>query len=426
MRILLISTNLLKSPTPVVPVGAGIIYSSIKKHGYDAEFLDMAFLDNPLQKLKERLKSFQPDVICISIRNIDNHVMQKSESYLPFTKQVVSICRNNCSCKIIVGGAAMQVMPNEIMDYLQVDFGIIGPGEIEIISILRELDGTGTTCAKKENRLRIANNYFHPILSCIPEKDIFDNKYFNYCTNIKKTVIGYQTTRGCLNKCIYCSLSCQKRGFSRISNEQLDYDINMLTCKYGLKKVTFVDDIFNQDLDNTMNLCTQLQKISSNLKWTCSMTPAFFSEELIACMKIAGCVFVDLGIDSGSDKMLENMGKGFYAEKLIILADLLKKYQIPYSVSLLFGGPGENTKTIRETINIVNKLNPIYVLAGLGLRIYPKTKLYNIAIKEGIIKKDDNMLIPKFYSSSEFSIELLKNELTNSKHIYKDMLMNNL
>jgi len=421
MKVLVVSTNQLKNPVPVVPIGAGMVYSSIQKHGYDVEFLDMMFLENPLEVLAERLKKFGPHVICLSIRNIDNQVYQKQEFYLPLLKQIMVVCKSLNAGKIIIGGAAMQVMPEEIMAYLDADYGICGYGEREIIQLLKSIEHDHFP--KGASRLRTCGDFFDPLLSRLPPKGLFDKHYFLTESHIKKSIMGYQTSRGCIGRCIYCTMGCSSSEFCRISSEILWDDVERLTGEYGIEKVTFVDDIFNQDMESTMAICDSLIHWGKKLKWTCSLSPAVASEELICNMKRSGCTFVDLGIDSGCDRILENMRKGFQVEDILALGKMLDKYEIPYAVSLLFGGPGENALTVQEAIKTVNELNPVYVLAGVGIRVYPRTALFEVAVSEGRLKPEEDLLEPKFYQSQEFSIDMLKNALKYSRHTYKNMLM---
>ena len=312
MNVLVVSTNQLNKPAPVVPVGAGMIYSSLYKHGYNVEFLDMMFLEHPLEALADRLRKFKPDAVCLSIRNIDNQVSQKPEYYLPFLRQVAAVCRISSCGKIIIGGAAMQVMPEEIMNYVGADYGISGYGEQEIVLLLKSLEHNRFLL--RGSKLRKVGNFYDPELSRLPRKELFDQRYFHMDSGIKKTIMGYQTTRGCRGKCIYCSTGCSNGEFCRVSSEQMNFDMERLVNEYGIRKVTFVDDIFNQDEESTIAMCDSLMQAGRGMQWTCSLNPQAVSEELIYSMKNAGCVFVDLGIDSGCDCILENMGKGFQAE----------------------------------------------------------------------------------------------------------------
>lgn len=315
----------------------------------------------------------------------------------------------------------MQVMPEEIMSYLDVDYGICGYGEQEIILLLKSIEYNHFP--KGTSKLRTGGNFFNPLISRLPPKGLFDERYFLKKSHIKKSIMGYQTCRGCIGQCIYCTMGCSNSEFCRISPELLCDDVERLIGEYGIGKVTFVDDIFNQDMESTMTVCDSLIHGGEKLEWTCSLSPAVASEELICNMKRSGCTFVDLGINSGSDRILESMRKGFQVEDILALRKMLDKYELPYAVSLLFGGPGENALTVRETIETVNKLNPVYVLAGVGIRVYPRTVLSEVAVSEGRLKPEEDLLEPKFYQSHEFSADMLKNALTYSRHTYKDMLM---
>lgn len=421
MKILVISTNIVTKPAPVVPVGAGMIYNCMKDSGYEVSFLDLAFLEDPIEALKGELQHLSPDVICLSIRNIDNQVFQKPDSFMPFLKNVAATCHAWSDGWIILGGAAMQVMPLEVIEFLEGDFGISGYDETQILELLQEIENHNTN---ETDKIYAAGNAFHPVYSRLPQKDLFKDRYFLYNTPLKKAVMGYQTSRGCINTCIYCSMGCKKQKFTRISPGQFDADMELLAAQYQINNITLVDDVFNQDIETSIEICEKLIQGARGIRWGCSMSPSVISEELVAYIKEAGCIFVDLGIDSACDSMLKRMGKGFWVEDLILLAKLLEKYEIPYSASLLFGGPGENEVTVKETIENVNRLNPVYVLASLGIRIYPGTSLHEIALREGVIQEKENLLEPKFYQSQTFSGEVLKRALGNSVHGYKDMLMN--
>lgn len=82
MRILVVSTNTLLKPLPVLPVGAGMVYSALTAAGFRTRFLDLAFMAEPLEALREELRVTGADLICLSVRNIDNQVIQQPESYL--------------------------------------------------------------------------------------------------------------------------------------------------------------------------------------------------------------------------------------------------------------------------------------------------------------------------------------------------------
>lgn len=141
MRILVVSTNTLLKPLPVLPVGAGMVYSALTAAGFRTRFLDLAFMAEPLEALREELRVTGADLICLSVRNIDNQVIQQPESYLSFLQQVMQVCRICSSAKVLLGGAAMLVMPGELVKELGADYGIKGSGsEAEAVRLAREIE----------------------------------------------------------------------------------------------------------------------------------------------------------------------------------------------------------------------------------------------------------------------------------------------
>lgn len=423
MRILVVSTNTLLKPLPVLPIGAGMVYSALTAAGFETRFLDLAFLAEPLKVLREDLEFFVPDLICLSIRNIDNQVIQKPVSYLPFIRKVMEVCRSYSTAEVLLGGAAMLVMPEELMEELQADYGIKGSGEAEVVRLAHDIE-----CRRAGDRGTVisADPAYHPVYSRIPDKRLFSAQYFVQNPRIKKASMGYQASRGCSRHCIYCSEGYIKSGTCRVPAEQFLEDMRILQVDYQVNNITFVDGVFNHDVRETIDFCHMIAQTASSLQWSCALTPANISEELISLMKSAGCCFVDIGADSGSEQMLRRMGKQFHPDQLLELGRLLELYQIPYSVSLLFGGPGEHAETVHETVQLINRLNPVYILASEGIRIYPHTSLYHIALHEQVIHKNDNLLMPAFYQSKAYTAPVLIKALSASHHTYKDMLMNSI
>ncbi|MEK3902711.1 B12-binding domain-containing radical SAM protein [Paenibacillus sp. FSL R7-0179] len=424
MRILVVSTNTLLRPMPVLPVGAGMVYSALTAAGFSTRFLDLAFVAEPLEALREELRVTGADLICLSVRNIDNQVIQQPESYLSFLQEVMQVCRTCSSAKVLLGGAAMLVMPGELVKELGADYGIKGSGgEAEAVRLAREMEQGQ---APETGTVRNADPAYHPVYSRVPPKSLFAPQYFIPNPRIKKASMGYQASRGCSRHCIYCSEGYMNAGACRIPAEQFSEDMKILENDYQVRSITFVDGVFNHEVEETVEFCNLIGRTSPSLEWSCALTPAHITEDLIRSLKENGCRFVDIGADSGSRQMLRRMGKQFTPEQLVELGHLLERYQLPYSVSLLFGGPGENEETVQETVQVVNQLNPVYILASQGIRVYPHTSLYHVALQEQVIRAEDNLLFPAYYQSKDYSADLLTDALSASRHIYKDMLMNSI
>jgi radical SAM superfamily enzyme YgiQ (UPF0313 family) len=133
------------------------------------------------------------------------------------------------------------------------------------------------------------------------------------------------------------------------------------------------------------------------------MTP-----ELTRAMKRAGCRGVEFGADAASPSMLRALGKPFPQEEIRMASRACREAGLPDAHYLIFGGPGETAETMAETFAFVDDLKPRAVLAFLGIRIYPNTRLHGIAISDGVIAAEDDLLFPRFYVSPKVGEDGLK------------------
>ncbi len=105
MKVLLISVNNEKEPYPVSPLGAVYIAQALKNKGHEVGFLDLCFVDNDYRAVYDSLKRLAPDVIGISLRNIDNLTYNKSIFYLPRIRDIVNFIKKYTSSPLVVGGS---------------------------------------------------------------------------------------------------------------------------------------------------------------------------------------------------------------------------------------------------------------------------------------------------------------------------------
>ena len=133
------------------------------------------------------------------------------------------------------------------------------------------------------------------------------------------------------------------------------------------------------------------------MTWRCIVYPENIDEELIMLMARAGCTGVSLGFESGNEQILHTMNKRFKPEDVRLAARLLADHGIQRMGFLLLGGPGETRESVEESLEFADSLGLDALRITTGIRIYPNTDLARIAVEEGVIKPDDDLLFPKFY-----------------------------
>ena len=400
MKILLISVNREKMPYPVFPLGLAYLAEVLKEEGYKIEALDLCFSQDPSSDLKGVLHRFHPDLIGLSLRNLDNLTYPTSVSYLKEVEEVIQVCRQSSSVKLVIGGSGYSLAPKELFEYFDIDFGIVGEGEEIFLQLVKSLETKNPISPSPH--LLIKKNFFPVSIRgarVFPIKDP-DRSLFETHRYLEKGGMGnIQTKRGCPFSCTYCTYPLLEGKEVRTRETEKVVDELQKLTQEGVDYVYFVDDIFNYPPSYAEDLCREIIRRQVKIKWSAFVNPGFLSEDLLKWMREAGCVGIEFGTDSGSDRMLRNYRKSFGIEDIIQSSQSCSALGINHCHYLLFGGPGEDERTVEESFRFMDQLDPTAVIAMLGIRIYPGTEMERIALSQGVIRKDSSLIYPHFYIS---------------------------
>lgn len=406
MKILIIAINQEKLPLAVAPIGAACIVRTLEHQGHDVHFVDLCFSNNLKRNLMSALKASDPDIVGLAVRNLDNCSSVGRKTFYQTAQRVIRTVRENSHATIIMGGGGASVLPQELAQYLDVSYTFIGEGEESLPAFLREFS-TGRDFSnipgllyREEGNWHLNPPNFSGDLNHFPlyaYERINHKKYFEH-----GGFIGYQTKRGCPFQCVYCNYRTLEGTRPRCRSPQLCVDdMEKLVRETGFRDFFFTDGVFNWPTDHAVAICEEIIRRKLDIRWIAYCNPVGLDEEAARIFKAAGCVGIELGVDAVTDKMLENMGKGFSRQ------DIRKTYQalihagIPFAVFLLFGGPEDSYQDMVETQKILmefGKANAVF--ASLGIRIYRDAPIYDIAVREGVITPQTDLLEPVFYISS--------------------------
>jgi radical SAM superfamily enzyme YgiQ (UPF0313 family) len=400
MKILLISVNREKMPYPVFPLGLAYLVRVLKEEGYGIEALDLCFSQDPFVELKETLRRFTPDLIGLSLRNLDNLTYPTSVSYLKEVEEVVRVCHQHSSAKLVIGGSGYSLAPKELLQHFDIDFGIVGEGEEIFLQLVKSLDNENPISPSphlliKEASLPVWIGGAKVLSVKTPDRSLFETRRY-----LEKGGMGnIQTKRGCPFSCIYCTYPLLEGKEIRLRKIEEVVDELQELNQEGVDYVYFVDDIFNYPPSYAEDLCRGMIRRNIRIKWSAFVNPGFLTQDLLKRMEEAGCVGIEFGTDSGSPRMLENYRKSFGIENIIQSSRSCSELGINHCHYVLFGGPGEDEETVEESFRLMDRLDPTAVIAMLGIRIYPGTELEQIARSQGVIRQDSNLIFPHFYVS---------------------------
>jgi radical SAM superfamily enzyme YgiQ (UPF0313 family) len=322
-------------------------------------------------------------------------------------EEVIRICRRSSSSPLVIGGSGYSLAPEELLQHLNVDFGMVGEGEEVFLQFVRSLERGDPVSPSP--CLLMREKPFPPLIEGArvfsiqsPDRNLFETQRY-----LEEGGMGnIQTKRGCPFSCIYCTYPLLEGKKVRLrKTEEVVEEIRQLV-EEGVDYIYFVDDIFNYPPSFAEALCREIIRSKVDVKWSAFVNPSFLNETLLQWMKEAGCVGVEFGTDSGSSRMLENYKKSFTREDIIQSSSLCLKLNINHCHYLLFGGPGEDSETIEESFHLMDQLDPTAVIAMLGIRIYPGTEMEKISIDQGVIHQDSHLIYPHFYISPKLGERL--------------------
>jgi len=405
MRILFVSANRLKRVMPPMPLGLASIMAQIDESRHDVRALDLMFSERPDEELESMLADFGPDLIAISVRNVDNQSYLHTEYLLPEAKRLVDMCRTNSSAIIVIGGPAFSVSPVAVFDYFRPDFGIAGEGEIAFRELVERIeqkrdcsDVAGLVWRGPDGICMNPPKHVEDLDSLrLPRRDLFDNQRYAAEGGFGNIVIK----QGCTFRCLYCdSPHTMGPRWRMKSPRKVADELESMEKDIGVNVAFFTDAIFNVPTGHAKEVCREIIRRKLNMYWLASIHPAFADRELIELMRDAHCSAISVGCDTCSERMLKVMRKGFTKEHLRSTIDLIERVGINYVLSLLVGGPGEDRSTVEETISFLNDRTPFLADFCVGIRLMPHTALRDIAVEESVISADDPLMEPKFYLSA--------------------------
>jgi radical SAM superfamily enzyme YgiQ (UPF0313 family) len=409
-KVLLVNSNTEKSPYPVPPLGICLIASVIQKE-YEVAIYDGAFDDG--KGLPGTVLDFKPDYIGITIRNIDDMDIINPTNYIEqILNKFIKPIRELTHAPIILGGSAFSIFPEYLMKYYHADFGVFGEGERVFPELLRCLDGGGNPSSVPGVLVEHQAGFSMPHsfnLGNLPFSDI-DLK-IDYTPYRSRGSYPVQTKRGCVHRCIYCTYNCIE-GYSyrtRTPASVVD-EIERASSRLGNTTFEFVDSTFNDPPEHAEAVCREIIRRKLNLRLrTMGINPCNVDRELFDLMLAAGFAQVDCTPDTASSKMLINLRKNFTLDDLKKTAAIVRHVDIPTMWFFVFGGPGETEETIKESFEFidtwVSRKDMVHIT--FGLRIYPGTDLYRLALEDKLLKLEDSMLETRFYISREIGKERL-------------------
>ncbi len=337
------------------PIGIAYLASIAKR------FADVKVIDESIERTsaKQILKQ-EPDVVCFSAT---------TPAFPSAYKLAKEIKAMNNDVKIIFGGVHATFKPEDALRCS--DIVVRGEGEITLKEIL---EGKGLEKIKGisfKNNGCIVHNRERELIENLdslpfPAYEFFDLK--------KYKVMSVITSRGCVYKCSYCCATRLWKCRVRFRSSQNVIEELRMLKELNVKRLKIQDSTFNLNEKRALEICKLMRKESLDFEWSCEVRADHLTERLVKEMKKSGCVLLCIGVDSGSQSILDANKREMKVQDIIKAFELAKKYDIKTRAYVTFGLKGETRKSVEDTIKLLRKIKPTQIMLSLATA-YPGTEL---------------------------------------------------
>ncbi len=413
MRILLIATNrhnrwMSRDEVRPLPIGLAYVAAYIDPERHPLRVLDLMFADDYLAETEATVREFQPQLIGISIRNLDNGSYVNPQSALPVTREVIQRIRSCSDATIACGGPAFSTLPQDCFNYLEPDVGLAGDAADAFAQLADLLEGNqpyhdlSGIVYREDGEVKTAPNRASSGLNKPPRLGDLDLAQYRQAG----FGVGVITKLGWYSSTVASPNSGDDWRIIRPVEEVVE-EVQRLRGEYGLEEFFFIDQAFNQPSQYAKDLCHSLIDADVNIRWNTNLRPEDCDRELVSLMVTSGCQMVLIGgatiptLIPKEDDSSDSFRLSADLASLQHLCDLCQSQGLSYSITQGFGEPGETDGSIRTKLAFLSAAagpdRAATVTLRIGNRLLPGSDLTRQAAQEGIISGEGDLLMPVYY-----------------------------
>ena len=380
---------------PLPPTDLMYCAAVAKQTGAECKIKDYSVEGGDLDSLKEDILKFSPDIVFV---NVATTVFKNDMAVFDVIKSV------NSDILTVASGAHFLFFNTEILqNYPSLDVIIRGEPELTFKDIVSGRDFEQIEGITYRKNGEIKSNQDRPFIRNFdelpfPARELVNNDLYVRPDNGEKQAI-IRVEQGCPHHCFFCLASVVSGEKVRYrSPENIVAEIKECREKYDIKNFVFWSDIFSADKQWVRQLCQKITEETPDIIWGANSRVDTVDEEILKMMYNSGCRTVSFGIESGSQVILDKIGKKITPEMATKAVNMCKKNKLNVFAYFILGLPWDNEQTIKETIDFSLKLNPDYVNYYTAT-VFPGTKFYYYVREHnpGDFDENDFYVSPYYY-----------------------------
>lgn len=376
------------------PIFLAYSAAQLKAAGHNVSYIDSVIQDFDMKQTLAEARKEKPDTI----------FMETTTPSIEADYIALTALKDATGTKIMVGGPHATYFHNKVLkDCPAIDIVIRHEFDTKIAGVVSNLDKlqkvNGITFRIGDEIIDNGDGEVCEDLDTVPfpDRDTIPWQWYLEAWYSRRPFMNMMTSRGCPYHCTFCLwpqiMYGHKQRFRSLDN--VFEEITGLIRRYGLKEINIDDGTFTTNKRRVIKFCRRLRKEKIRLIWTCNGRVDTLDDEMLAEMKKSGCKMIRLGVESGSQEVLDKIRKGLTLAQIEEGVRRVKKSGIQALGGFMFGFPYDSRKSVEQTIAFAKKLSPDQVQFSINM-CYPGTSLYEYA-------RDNNLLLANSFQEFDMT-----------------------
>ncbi|HET6454755.1 MAG TPA: radical SAM protein [Armatimonadota bacterium] len=370
-------------------LGLGYLAAYLEQHGVDCRILDAHALQMRMSDVQAYIREYRPDITGITFttenRFIGFDTIRAAKAELPDTMTVA-------------GGPHVSPTARDTLSNIpELDVVVRGEGEQTLLELAQSSDPALIPGISYRRDGRVVENppgdFIHDLDSLpFPARHLMPMERYQFAADVpgvgKLKALNIMASRGCPFNCSFCaSPGMWGRRYRARSPENVLAEVDELVSRYGAKALWVFDDTFTIGRARTTAICQGLAERLPGLKWFCEIRVDTVDRELLALMRKAGCYCVAFGVESGSQRVIdESVGKRIKLEQVEQVVNWCNELGLEFNPFMILSHPGETEDDARETMRLIRRWKDSGGHVSMAImHIYPGTRIESIAREKGIL-----------------------------------------
>lgn len=376
------------------PIYLAYSAAQLKAAGHEVFYIDSVIQDFDLPRTISEAVKTGPEII----------FMETTTPSIVADYENLTRLKEATKARVLVGGPHATYFHREVLEECPaIDVVIRHEFDTKIsavVSNIENLNGVpGITYRNGAETIDNGDGEYATDLDAIPfpDRETVPWKWYLEAWYSRQPFMNLMTSRGCPFHCSFClwpqSMYGHRQRFRSVDN--VISEIRLLVNRYGLKELNIDDGTFTTNSKRVIEFCRRLRDEKFNLLWTCNGRVDTLDDQMLSEMKLAGCKMIRLGVESGSQEVLDKICKGLTLKQIEDGFRMIKRHGIQALGGFMFGFPYDSRKTVEETIQFAKKLSPDQVQFSISM-CYPGTSLYEYA-------KENNLLLARSFNEFDMT-----------------------